>query len=432
MHITLITPGTGNFFCGNCVRDNALANALKKMGTDVSVVPLYLPMLTDENSIGQDTPIFFGGINVYLQQKVKLFRHTPDWVDRIFNTRSLLQMAAEKAGMTQAKDLGELTVSMLKGEEGQQQKELRKLIEWLKTDKPDLVCLSNVMLIGLARQIKSELNIPVICTMQGEDGFLDSLIDPYREESWEILAGRAKDIDLFIAVSRYYGDVMKNRIHITDDQYKVVYNGISTDGYEPVDQQASELKVGFLSRMCHAKGLETLVDAFIHLKSELKMENVSLHIGGSRTQSDEAYVKQLQDKWNSEIGEESVFLHPNLSREEKIKFLQTLNVLSVPATYGEAFGLYLLEALAAGVPAVQPRHAAFPELAEHLEGISLCEPDDPKDLAIKLKEVLENIESYKTNALKSRAKVLSSFSSESMAKSFLEAVQNYLPAEQAG
>src|SRR5215207_6973794 len=158
MNIVQITPGAGAMFCGNCFRDNALVQALRKQGHDALMVPLYLPLTLDEEDQSAGTPIFFSGINVYLQQKSALFREAPDWFRNLFTSRSLLKWAAGKAAKTRAEELGDLTLSILRGEEGNQARELEELIAWLKTQpRPDVICLSNVLLIGMVRQLKTEL-----------------------------------------------------------------------------------------------------------------------------------------------------------------------------------------------------------------------------------------------------------------------------------
>ncbi|MEX0742482.1 MAG: glycosyltransferase family 4 protein, partial [Phycisphaeraceae bacterium] len=234
MRIVKLTPGTGNFYCGSCIRDNALANAMRAAGHDVMMVPMYLPHVLDEPEAAPDSPVFFGGVNVYLQEKIPLFRHTPRWVDRLFDAPWLLRYVARFAGMTRARDLGEMTVSMLQGEHGRQNKELTKLIDWLKSQgKVDAVCLSNAMLLGVARRIKQELGCAIICTLAGEDAFLDSLIEPYRSDAWQLLSERAAEVDAFIAVSKYYGDAMTRRMTLDAERVHVVYNGINMEGYSP-------------------------------------------------------------------------------------------------------------------------------------------------------------------------------------------------------
>jgi hypothetical protein len=129
-------------------------------------------MRTDQTA---GTPIFFGGINVFLEQQSALFRKSPGWLHRLLASPSLLKLAAGAAGKTRAEDLGELTISMLRGEEGHQARELDDLIRWLRLEKPDVVCLSNSLLAGMARRIRAEVRAPVICSLQGEDFFLDGL-----------------------------------------------------------------------------------------------------------------------------------------------------------------------------------------------------------------------------------------------------------------
>ncbi len=217
MRIVQICPGSGdNFYCENCLRDAALVKAVRKLGHDVLMVPLYLPLQADKVEQVSNAPIFFGGVNVYLQQKLSLFRKTPRWIDRWFDSRGLLEWAGRKAGMTNARDLGETTISMLQGEDGRQVKELDRFVDWLVTEqqKPDVVCLSNVLLVGLARRIKERLGVPVVCLLQDEDGFLDGLSSPYAEQAWAVVHERVRDIDAFLAVSKYYGDTMADRLKV--------------------------------------------------------------------------------------------------------------------------------------------------------------------------------------------------------------------------
>lgn len=418
MRILLLTPGTGSFYCGTCMRDNALAVALRAQGHDAMMVPLYLPPALDEASSAENAPLFYGGINVYLQQKVGLFRKTPRWIDKLFDTPGALKSAASRAGMTQAHELGDMTLSMLQGEDGRQAKELARLSEWLAGDgKPDVVCLSNALLMGLAGQIKRETGALVACTLQGEDTFLDSLDEPYRARSWAAVAEKARDVDAFIAVSRYHADLMTDRAKLPPERVHVVYNGIRLEGYGPHPAPTDAPPVlGYLARMCPPKGLGTLVDAYILLRKRGQVPGLRLHVAGAQTAGDISYVTGLQVKLAEEgIGDDVRFL-PNIERDAKIAFLQSLSALSVPATYGESFGLYILEALAAGVPVVQPRHAVFPELLAATGGGVLCEPDDPASLADALETLLRDRAKAHALGESGRQKILSKFSVEEMAR----------------
>ncbi|MBI1368544.1 MAG: glycosyltransferase [Planctomycetes bacterium] len=432
MNIVQLTPGTGNFHCGNCVRDNALVHALRRMGHDVLMVPLYLPQVVDEEPAAGDTPIFFGGINVYLEQKIPLFRHTPRWVDHLFASPALLTWAANRAGMTSARDLGELTVSMLKGEQGLQNKELTRLIDFVKTrHHVNVVKLSNAMLIGMARRIRRETGAKVVCTLAGEDAFLDSLVEPYREQAWNLMRERAKDVDAFIAVSRYYGEVMTRRMDLDPDKVHVVHNGIDTRGYEVADTPPNPPALGYFARLCKAKGLDTLVDAYIALRKRDRVGPVKLKLAGAMTHDDRPFVDMQRKKLADAGFIDDVQISVNVDHAGKQAFLRSLSVMSVPATYGESFGLYVLEALASGVPIVQPRHGAFVELLEQLGGGILCEPDNVDALADAIEILLLREEESRAMAASARQRVLADFTVERMAGQVMDVLES-LSAQRAG
>ena len=392
MRIAQITPSAGDsFYCENCLRDVALVAAMRKSGHDVLMIPLYLPLpIGESGSAGNASAIFFGGINVYLQQKSGFFRRTPRWLDRLFDSPALLRWVGRKAGMTSARDLGESTISMLSGENGKQAKELNRLLEWLDTqeNKPDVVCLSNVLLAGLARAIKQRLGVPVVCLLQDEDGFLDGLPSPYSERAWQMLAERAGDVNAFIAVSKYYADVMRQRLGLHPDQIYAVYTGISLDGYE-ADQAGPQIPtIGYLSRMCYDRGLDTLVEAFVKLKQNQKLRNARLRIAGGKRVDDETFLDQIRQRLSSRGLMDDVAFLPDFGGSARLAFLRTTSVLSVPEKQPVAYGLYVLEALAAGVPVVQPASGVFPELLEMTGGGVLCEPNNAEALAAAMEPLL--------------------------------------------
>ena len=391
MRIVQITPSAGDsFYCENCLRDATLVKAMRKLGHDVLMIPLYLPLPIDESDSVDKTPIFFGGINVYLQQKSAFFRRTPRWFDRLLDSPRLLRWIGRKAGMTSARNLGQMTISMLRGEKGRQIKELDRLVEWLdaQDNKPDVVCLSNVLLAGFARDVKKRLGVPVVCLLQDEDGFLDGLASPYSEQAWQILAERANDVDTFIAVSKYYADVMRQRLRLTSERVYVVYTGISLDGYELRQTEPEIPTIGYLSRMCPDKGMDTLVEAFIHLKKNEKLKNARLRITGGKRTDDEIFLNRIRKKLSSCGLIDDVEFLPDFDYDTKLAFLRTLSVLSVPEKQPVAYGLYVLEALAAGVPVVQPASGVFPELLEMTGGGVLCEPNNAAALASAMEPLL--------------------------------------------
>jgi len=391
MRIVHITPGTGDgFYCENCLRDTSLISALRNLGHEVLMVPIYLPVRGDRDEVIDETPIFFGGINVYLQQKSVFFRKTPPWFDRLFDSPRLLGWISRKAGMTSTRQLGRMTISMLRAEQGRQVKELDRLVEWLNSqdNKPDIVCLSNILLAGLARPIRARLGVPVVCLLQDEDGFLDGLTPPYANQAWEILAERARDIDTFIAVSRYFADVMQQRLGLSKNHTHVVYMGISLDGYEMAKAEPREPTIGYLSRMCFDKGLDTLVEAIIVLKRNERLKNLKLRVAGGKTGYDEAFINRVRHRLSSCGVIDDVEFLPDFDRDSKLAFFQTLSLLSVPEKRPIAYGLYVLEALAAGVPVAQPESGAFPELLEITGGGVLFEPNNAAALANAMQPLL--------------------------------------------
>jgi len=380
-------------YCGNCFRDNALAGALRRQGHQALLIPLYLPMTLDAPDQSLGTPVFFGGISVYLEQRSAWFRNLPAFARRWLSHPALLRWASGKAAKTQAADVGDLTVSMLRGEQGFQASELDALIAWLRTQpKPDVISLSNVMLVGLARRLRSEINAPVYCMMQGEDAFLDGLPEPFRSQAWTELASRIREVDYLAAPTRYFAEHMARRMNLPPDRVQIIANGINVQDYHPNPHPRNPPVVGFFARQCPEKGLDLLVEAFIRLQTRAGMGNVRLKIGGSHGPSHAAFVEAQKRK----LGEAGLLdraeFHPNLDRASKIRFYESLSVFSVPAHYGEAFGLYLAEAWAAGVPVVQPKVASFPELIEASGGGVLCEPRNSESLAEGLARLINSPE----------------------------------------
>lgn len=422
MNIVQLTPGAGKMYCGNCFRDNALVKALRKMGHDTLMVPLYLPLTLEESDATEDTPIFFNGIKVYLEQKSAAFRRAPRFVHELVGARRFLDWASGRTAKTRPEDVGDLTISMLRGEEGNQARELDELMRFLESQgRPDVVSLSNALLLGLARRIRAGLDVPVVCLLQGELAFIDAMPEPLRGDVWELAAERARDVDLFIAPSHYFGELMQARLKLPAEKVKVIYNGINLEGYSPAPAAPRPPVIGFFARMCRDKGLDLLVEAWLRLKARNQVEDVQLWIGGGCGPGDEPFVAELRDRINGKGWISDVQYHPNLTLENKQQFLRSLTVLSVPALYGEAFGLYLAEAFASGVPVVQPNTAAFPEIVEASRaGITYDPPDDPDALSASLERLLmdkRRIQELRQNA---RRAAEQQFSLENMARQYLE------------
>lgn len=438
MRLVQLTAGTGTFHCGTCHRDNTLVHELRAQGHEVEMVPLYLPLHTETLDESRETPVFLGGISTWLQHRHAIFRGLPGFVDRALSSRPVLQLAARRAGMTRAADLGDMTVAMLRGGDGPHRKEVQRLAHWLAgLPKPDVVVLSNALLAGLAAPLRAATGAPVACTLQGEDTFLDALPEPHRTAAWEELRRRAQDVRLFVAVSRYHAGVMGERLSLDPAKVAVVPNGIPLEGHEEApgspDDTPGFPAIGFLAHLCPDKGLHTLVDAFLLLRREGGLDPAPvLRVAGAMTEMDRPYVLELEGRIAAAGLSGDVTIESNLSRHEKLAFLRGLSVLSVPATYGESFGLYVLEALASGVPVVQPRTAAFPEVLGMTGGGLLVRPDDPADLAEKLASLLRDPDRARALGREGREVVHARFGVDRMARDVAAALAGVVAPVVAG
>jgi len=431
MKIVQIVPGSGGtFYCENCLRDSSLARCLHTLGHDAMLIPMYLPVFTDEPQAGSDVPVFFGGINVYLQQKFGIFRKTPRWLDRLFDSSWLLKMAAKQAGSTTAAGMGDMTLSMILGAEGRQAKELDRLVTWLaEQEQPDIVHIATIMLIGLARQIKERLGVPVVVSMQDEHVWLDSLDKPYDKRCWEAIGERTPDCDAFISVSDYYADFMRERVGMPAEMVHTVHIGIETEGYEQAPLSFDPPVLGYLSKMTPSLGFGKLVDAFIALKKKEGLVNLKLRAMGGMTGGDKAFLAEMRKKLDAEGFGGDVELLPELDKASRQKFLDSLSVLCVPIEDGEAFGSFMIESWAAGVPVVMPKVGGFVELIEQTGGGIMYEVED-NGLVAALESVLCDAERARALGTAGRASVADAFTIRHMAENTLKVYELVLKGEE--
>ena len=410
MKILSITAGAAGMYCGSCSRDNALAVELLARGHEVTLLPLYTPTNPDEHNVSRDR-VLFGGISIYLQQHVPLFRKTPRFLDRLWDAPGVIRRLASRSLSVDPKMLGDMTVSMLEGDRGVLRKEFDKLLEWLADEPvPDVVNLPNSLLISLARPLKDALRRPVCCTVQGEDLFLEGLIEPYRTKSIDLIRRQVKDVDRFFAVSEYYVPVMARLLGIRADEIPVVPLGIRLDGYERRQTRDEVFRVGYFARVAPEKGLHVLAEAYPLFRKRTGGAAVRLEAAGHLSRANEPYlaaVRRSLDK--AGLGNEFIY-HGAVDREGKLAFLRTLDVLSVPAPYDEPKGVFLLEAMASGVPVVQPRRGSFTEMVEKTGGGLLVAPDDPAAVADGLYELWRDPERRRTLADRALAGVRKHYS----------------------
>lgn len=392
MNILQIIPGSGgSFYCGNCLRDDKFHLAMKKQGHEVTKIPMYLPLFSDEHDLNE-IPVFYGAISIYLKQLYPIFRHAPAWVDRLLNSGPMLKLAASMAGSTNAKGLEEMTISMLMGEEGKQKEELNRMVSWMAEYlSPDVIHLSNALLLGLAPKLKQEFpNAILVCSLQDEDVWVDAMKDSFKDKIWALMSTKAEHLDAFIAVSDFYADVSLEKMNIPKDKVFTNHLGVDPDEYQCAKQESKNRNIGYISRMCKENGFDIIIDAFIELKKDTAYEDVKLIVTGGSTGDDKPLLKQVQKKLKKERLLEQVEFHEDFDGEGRHEFFKKVKLISVPVRNREAFGLYLLESMASGVPVVQPNLGAFTEIINKSKGGIIYENNTPKELALALKSLLSN------------------------------------------
>ena len=429
MRIAYLTAGAAGMFCGSCMHDNALAAALTQAGVDCQLIPTYTPIRTDESDVSVDQ-VFFGGINVFLQQKLPLFRHLPNVLDRILDNPNLIRRVTHRASHIDPKELGSLTVSMLKGRAGFQRKEVKRLCRWLQTHvQPDVVIFSNILIGGCIPDIQRELGAQAVVTLQGDDIFLDSIPDPYRSQALEEIHRLGSNVDLFITHSHFYKDFMSDYLRIPSDRIHVTPLAIDTRDFESLSSsehnsesqpQDDTLTLGYLARLAPEKGLHQLVDAFIQIHRRGNLPTCRLKIAGWLGDAQREYAEEQFARLESESLQDRFEYVGSIDRHEKVDFLSSLDAFCVPTTYRDPKGLFALEAMAAGVPVVLPAHGAFPELIDDTQGGILFEPDNQDSLIGTLESLLLNAAQRRELGTTGRESVLTRRNASCMAQQTLE------------
>ncbi len=413
-------------YCGSCLRDNALASALMARGHDVVLTPVYTPTRTDERNVSQGR-VAFGGISVFLEQHSSFFRHTPRILDRIWDAQWVIKMAARRQIKVDPKSLGEMTVSMLRGEEGFQRKEIAKLLDWLKVEpRFDVINLPYTLLLGLAEPLKRTLQAPICCTLQGEDLFLDGLGQPWKQQSMDLIRAASVYVDAFLPVSKYYYDYMPGYLGIPREKMRLVPLGINLDGYAPRPPKSSgPFTIGYFARIAPEKGLHALVDAYRRFRARPGLGESRLVAAGYLAPEHQGYLDGVLADLKTWGLDGQFEYRGEVDRAGKIQFLRGLDVLSVPATYEEPKGIFLLEAMANGVPVVQPRRGAFPEIIGTTGGGMLVDADNPEAMADAWLDLWRNPDRAASLGATGAARVRKHYSVDRMAEAAEEVYREF-------
>ena len=395
MRIVHITAGAGGRLCGSCLHDNTLVRALRARDCDAILLPAYVPTTTDEENVA-DRRIVMGGVNVWLQEHVPLFRHTPWRIDRLLDSRWLLEWLSSRTGDTRPADLGGLTASSLEGELGRQRKEVEKLARLLAEDlRPDVVHLSNVLLLGLARRIREATGAAIVCSLSGEDIFIERISEPHYSRIRDLLRERAAGVDRFVALNDFFAGFMAGYMAVPRERIEVIPHGIDPRGFpeDPPDLVArrrgrhGRLVIGSLTRACPEKGLDLLIRALPLVR---RSHDVHLRAAGAVVDAERGHLSRCLNLARNLGVHDQVAWLGQVDRAGKVELLQEIDVFAMPTVYPEAKGIPVVEAMAAGVPVVAPAHGTFPELLDGERAGLLHAAGDPADLARVLLELLDD------------------------------------------
>jgi glycosyltransferase involved in cell wall biosynthesis len=448
MRVAFITAGAAGMICGSCLRDNVLVRTLRKQGRDCLLIPTYTPPRTDSPSVSLPE-VFFSGLSVYLEQKIPYLRRPPNWLQRWLSSPTLLRWISRLALTTRAEELGELTLSMLRGLDGYQACEIERLVHWLAHEyAPDLVCFSNILLSGAVPAIKERLDCTVVTTLQGDDIFLEHLPPSYKQAAIELIRHNARYIDAYLVPCQDYADFMADYLGLPRSAMTAVYLGIDVEEFdraretvlignsctldkgsprraEPADLLGTEKRqpwrIGYLARICPEKGLHVLVEAVEELIR--RGRPVVLEVAGYLGPADRHYFEQQRQRAIRNGWQDRFCYRGELDYVRKVQFLTGLDVFSVPTIYREPKGLYVLEAWAAGLPVVQPAHGSFPELIGKSGAGILFPPGQSSALADALDALLHQPQYCRELGQRGRQAVETFFHAHRMAEETWQAWQ---------
>lgn len=428
MKYAYIATGAANMYCGSCMRDNTLVAAMKALGHDITMLPMYTPLRVDEESVSEEY-VFYGGIEAYLLQQFPQKTIWRNMALKVASSQAILKMLPhfDIGSNVDPAQNAEMTLSMLRGEMGNQSPLLQEMVDWMTSSlRPDLVHVTNTLISGVVPAIKRQLNVPVVCGLHGEDIFIDGLPDPYREQALDLIRENCREIDQFIAISQYYADYFAPLVGIEPEKITLVRPGIALQDYGLNLHPNSEempLTIGYLARISPEKGLHLLAEAFIHLCQSGQFPTLRLKASGYLSRVHAGYVEEIKARLADAGVGDRVEILGTVDRQQKLDFLRSIDLFAVPTIYRDPKGLPVLEALANGVPVVQPNHGAFPELVNATGGGLLHTPEDVQDLADKLASLLTNAPWRKELGERGRTAVHSNFSSQRMASETIQAYQ---------
>lgn len=405
MRIAMVVAGAGRMYCGSCARDAHLAKALHSKGHDCAFFPIYTPVRMEAEMGFAPQPLRLGGINAYLHAKFPVLSGLPVSISRLLDKPAVIDWASQFSVQTQASDLGRLAYSFLTGADGPHEREIRTLAADIATFQPDVVVLANSLLSGLIGPLRKAAGVPVVCQVQGEDGFLDELPKEWRAKVESILKVKVKEASHYIAPCESHAQDMTARLGLPFERFSIVPPSIRTFAGGCRPRTGGSVRIGHLSSIRRAKGLDLLVDAM----AELKDLSLSFLVRG----------KVLEPEYHTELIAQATRLEVTMDvggevlTQDKIAFLTQCDFTVLPSRLNESRGIVALESLALGTPVIAPARGIFPELAQVTGGVALYPLDG--SLAQTIRECVIRRDEWRENGLAAARVVGDRYSGETAA-----------------
>lgn len=377
-------------FCGSCMHDNTWARVLHEAGYEVSLIPAYTPIRVDEENLSS-RDVFFGGINVYLNSRWSWWRRVPKLFQRWLDHPAVIRGMTRWGLSTQAQELGAITTAMLEGTDGPHRDAVNELASYVRRLHPDVVLFTNAILSGALREIRVQSSARMLCILQGDDIFLEALIEPYKSRVLQQIRDNVSEFDGFVVQSRYYGDFMADYLQLSPERIHRLPLTIDCRKHtgRPKPSLGDPPVIGYFARICEEKGLHRLTEACVTLRN--RGTRFRLLAGGYLPPEQKPYLESVH-RIAAPLGDDFEYLGSPATHLEKVACFQMFDVFSLPTVYREPKGLSVLESLANGVPVVLPDHGAFPELIASTQGGLLFPANDIGSLTDALGRMLSDAE----------------------------------------
>jgi glycosyltransferase involved in cell wall biosynthesis len=396
--------------------------AIRKVpGVTAKAIPLYLPPDRSTVRDGFEKKVFFGAISMFLREKVRILKNMPAFMDKLVDSHPLLMLAARQAGATRTEGYEDLTINMIEGDNAFRSHEVDRLVKFLMNEgKPDVIHLSNALILGLARQLKKRMNIKIVCSLLNEDDWIDDMTEPYQSRAWAMIAKEAEHVDSFITPSSYSRDLFKRKTGLSGKNVFIVPLGFDPENTMHEKTGTASPTLGYFCRVNSHNGFDKIADAFIEIKSKNLVPDLTLHVCGGFTSDDKPFISEQIKKIRENGFQNSVKIYPEFMGDKKIEFFNNVDVISVPVRKYDGYGLYILEANGAGIPVVQPATGAFPEILEMTGGGLIYSPDNNEELIGALVKLLNNKSLQKELGEAGKKNVRSKLSLEKMSVALSE------------